>query len=164
MSVTNRCPIATAMWLIPNVDQQSTMHSRGKKKPQTWHQSSKKVFPTKPKAWFIKPTGTIIHLAICRPNHRMSFLPKKQNSCKVRCAGKTKSSVPKSLCKQKGFVGSTSHEFFVLLHFYLLEKNEHRAMLPTGSSQNFFREQCSKIPLWCLLCFKWAFQEGKLIV
>lgn len=97
------------------------MHSRGEKK-KIWHQSRKKVFSTKPKAWFIKPTGTIIHLAICRPNHRMSFLPKKQNSCKVRCAGKTKSSVPKSLCKQKGLVGSTSHEFLVLLHFYLLEK------------------------------------------
>ena len=141
------------MWFVPKIDQQSTMHSRGEKK--NWHQSPKKVFPTKPKAWFMKPTGMIIHLAICKPNHRMSFLPKKRNPCKVTCAGKIKSFVPESLCKQKRFVGSTSHEFF-FWHILSAGKREHRAILPKDISQNFFGMQCSKVSL-CLLCFVSAF-------
>lgn len=116
MSVTNGSPLPSSWHVTGSKDRSAELHAqRRKQQTECWRQAPRKVFPSKPNACFIKPAGTIIHRAICRANHRMSFLPKKRNSCEVRCAGKTKSSVAKRLCKQKGLAGSASHGFFVLL-------------------------------------------------
>lgn len=54
-------------------------------------------------------------------------------------------------------------KIFCSASFLSSGKNEHRAIIPTSSSQNFFRVQCSKVPFCCLPCFKWTFQEGKWV-
>lgn len=93
-----------------------------KTKHETWLQYPKKVFPTKSKAWFIKPTGKITHLATCRSNHIVSFLPKKQNSHKARCARKKYLPFPKAHGNKKYVQAPHSQNFFFCCIFIYWKK------------------------------------------
>lgn len=158
MSVTNRSPFSRNWHITCSKDRSAEYHAQQRKKK--WHQYLKKVVPTKPKAWFIKPTGRIIHLAICRPTHRMPFLSKKKTLCKVRCNAKVKS----AFANKRDFQVPYPLNFLVWHLFNLLgkERKKKKAILPNISSQNFFRMQCNKVRgCCCLQCFKWSISGRK---